>query len=142
MLDNPLTSNIQFYLLSSIRHMAFGKYETPKPTPVPTFLQFLKTLSKGAEGKTRFQVDIIWLPGKFQNVTLQTHAFRYQCSEDHPLFTEIQEYLEGQKSKNFSPRLDIIVDSIDDRTIDLVENEKIKGQWEKLGTNAMKYKNP
>jgi len=122
--------------------MPFGTYETPKPTPVPTFLQFVKTLAKGAEGKTRFQVDIIWLPGKFQNVTLQTHAFRYQCSENHPLFTEMREYLVSQKDKNFSPRLDIVVDSIEERTITLSENQRVKGQWEKLGENAFKYKNP
>jgi hypothetical protein len=122
--------------------MTFGKYETPKPEPVPTFLQFLKTLSKGAEGKTKFQVDIIWLPGKFQNVTLQTHAFRYQCSDSHPLFAEIQQYLEHQKTQNSSPRLDIVIDSIEERTIDLSENAKVKGSWEKLGTNAYKYKNP
>lgn len=121
--------------------MPFGTYETPKPPTVPTFLQFVKTIAKGAEGKTKFQVDIIWLPGKFQNVTLQTHAFRYQCSENHPLFAEIQQYLEGEKTKNFSPRLDIVIDSIDDRTITLTENERIKGNWEKLGANAYKYKN-
>jgi len=122
--------------------MPFGKYETPKPTPVPTFLQFLKTIVKGVEGKTKFQVDIIWLPGKFQNVTLQTHAFRYQCSDTHPLFTEIQEYLKSQENQNHSPRLDIVIDSISDRTITLTENDKVKGNWEKLGANAFKYKNP
>ena len=122
--------------------MTFGTYETPKPTPVPTFLQFIKTLAKGAEGKTKFQVDIIWLPGKFQNVTLQTHAFRYQCSDTHPLFTEIQGYLKSQETKNFSPRLDIVIDSVSERTITLSENDKVKGNWEKLGANAYKYKNP
>lgn len=122
--------------------MPFGTYETPKPTPIPTFLQYVKTLSKGAEGKTKFQVDIIWLPGKFQNVTLQTHAFRYQCSENHPLFAEIQEYLKGEAIKNFSPRLNIVIDSIDNRTITLTEDGKVKGVWEKLGNNAWKYKNP
>lgn len=122
--------------------MAFGKYDTPKPEPIPTFLQFLRTISKGAEGKTKFQVDIIWLPGRFQNVTLQTHAFRYQCPESHPLFGEIQEYLKLEILKNNSPRLDIVIDSIEDRTIDLTENPKIKGCWKKLGTNAYKYENP
>lgn len=122
--------------------MPFGSYETPKPVPVPTFLQFLKTLVKGAEGKTKFQVDIIWLPGKFQNVTLQTHAFRYQCDESHPLFSEIPKYLKSLESQNTCPRLDIVITSISERTITIEENGKVKGTWEKLGTNAYKYKNP
>ena len=122
--------------------MPFGKYETPKPEPTPTFLQFLKTANKGIEGKTRFQVDIVWLPGKFDNVTLQTHKFRYVCTPDHPLYTEVQEYLRDQMSKGGSPRLNIVVDSIEERTIDLTEDSKVKGSWEKLGANALKYKNP
>ena len=122
--------------------MAFGKYETPKPPQVPTFLQYLRTIGKGVEGKTKFQVDIIWLPGKFQNVTLQTHAFRYQCDENHPLFGEIQGYIEVEVSKDSSPRLDIVIDSIKERTIDLGENPKVNGTWEKLGQNAYKFKTP
>lgn len=141
-LDNPNKPNIQFYLLSSICYMTFGTYETPKPPQVPTFLQFIKTLAKGAENKTKFQVDIIWLPGKFQNVTLQTHAFRYQCAENHPLFVEMQRYLESETSKNSSPRLDIIISSISDRRISLFENTKVMGNWEKLGANAYKFKSP
>lgn len=122
--------------------MPFGKYETPKPTPVPTFLQYIKTVGKGVEGKTRFQVDIVWMPGKFNNVTLQTHAFRYQCDENHPLYTEMQEYIRNAVLTGVCPRLDIVIDSIADRTIDLTENPKVKGTWENLGGNAYKYKNP
>lgn len=122
--------------------MPFGKYETPKPEPVPTFLQYVRTIGKGVEGKTKFQVDIVWLPGKFQNVTLQTHAFRYQCAENHPLFVEMVEYINSEFSKGSSPRLDIVVSSIELREIDLSENTKIKGAWEKLGANAFKFKNP
>jgi len=122
--------------------MTFGKYETPKPTPVPTFLQYLRTVGKGVEGKTRFQVDIVWTPGKFDNVTLQTHAFRYQCDSNHPLYLEMQEYLKSEVSKGSSPRLDIVIDSVETREITLSENTKIKGTWEKLGTNAYKFKNP
>jgi len=122
--------------------MPFGKYETPKPTPIPTFLQYIKTISKGVEGKTRFQVDIIWLPGKFDNVTLQTHAFRYQCDSNHPLYLEMQEYVKNNFSEGQHPRVDIVIDSIAEREITLSENFKVKGSWEKLGSNAWKYKNP
>lgn len=122
--------------------MPFGTYETPKLPTIPTFLQFLRTCGKGVEGKTKFQVDIIWLPGKFQNVTLQTHAFRYICSEDHPLFTEAVEYVKSEHAKGSSPRLDIVIDSLEGKTITLTEDSKRKGTWEPLGQNAMKFKNP
>lgn len=122
--------------------MPFGSYETPKPTPTPTFLQYIRTISKGVEGKTKFQVDIIWTPGKFNNVTFQTHAFRYQCDENHPLYLEAQEYIKDELLKDFSPRLDIVILSIEERKIELIENQKVKGKWEKLGQNAVKYKNP
>lgn len=120
--------------------MPFGSYDTPKPPTVPTFLQFLKTISKGVEGKTKFSVDLIWLPGKFQNVTLQTHAFRYICDESHPLFTEVPTYFEAVVLGNVYPQLEIVIDSIEKRTISVSESHRKRGQWEKLGTNALKFK--
>lgn len=133
---------IQLNSLSYVVIMPFGKYEPTIKPPLPTFFQYIRTIGKGVEGKTKFQVDIIWLPGKFNNVTLQTHAFRYQCSEDHPLYGEIQEYLQLEISKGSSPRLDIVIDSIEDKTIDLTENPKVGGTWEKMGTSAFRFKNP
>jgi len=120
--------------------MPFGTYDTPKPEPTPTFLQFVRTISKGVEGKTKFTVDIIWLPGKFDNVTLQTHAFRYQCSPSHPLYNEMREYVQSFESTNSSPRLEIVIASIEERKITLQENPKFKGCWEKLGSNAFRFK--
>jgi hypothetical protein len=122
--------------------MPFGSYETPKPPAPPTFLQFLKTIGKGVEGKTKFDVDIVWLPGKFQNVTLQTHAFRYICDESHPLFNEVQEYLKIVVPGNNYPRLEIVIDSIEKRTISVIESTRKTGTWEKLGSSAMKFKVP
>jgi len=122
--------------------MPFGKYETPKLPPVPTFLQYLKSCSKSVEGKTRFAIDIIWLPGKFDNVTLQTHAFRYVCDSSHPLYTEMQEYVKDKVSEGSYPRVDIVIDSIEAREVTLSENPKAKGSWEKLGSNALKFKSP
>jgi hypothetical protein len=120
--------------------MSFGTYETPKPPTTPTFLQYIKTISKGAEGKTKFAVEFIWLPGTFQNVTLQTHAFRYICDESHPLFSEIQQYFESEVPRSNAPRLEIVISSIEDRTIEVSENNRKKGLWEKVGSNGLKFK--
>lgn len=120
--------------------MPFGSYETPRPTPTPTFLQYTKTCGKSVQGKTKFGVEVIWLPGKFNNVTLQTHAFRYICDENHPLYSEVQSYLELVVVGNSYKRLDIIIDSIEDKRITIQESTRVNGQWEKLGANAFKFK--
>ncbi len=121
--------------------MPFGRYEVEKPTPVPTFLQYVKTIGKGVEGKTRFQVDVIWLPGKFDNVTLQTHAFRYICSENHPLYQEIKEYCSDIVSRGAVPKLHIVITEASSGEIEVSEDNKNKCEWKPLGSNAFKASN-
>lgn len=120
--------------------MAFGTYDTPKIPPPPTFLQYIKTVSKGAEGKTKFAIDIVWMPGKFNNVTLQTHAFRYICDESHPLYGDIKQYFKDLVLGPVSPQLEIVIDSIRERKISVLESTTKKGEWSALGSNAFKFK--
>lgn len=122
--------------------MKFGTYDTPKPETKPTFNQFIKTCGKGVEGKTKFQVEIVWLPGKFDNLTIQTHAFRYICNPDHVLYTELPVYLRKCILEGKAPRLDVVIASIEERRISIFDDPKKIGQWEALGTNALKFKNP
>lgn len=126
-------------LSSSSKPMPFGSYETPKPVTVPTFLQYTKACGKGVQGKTKFGVEIIWLPGKFDNVTLQTHAFRYICAENHPLYGEVKSYLSLVVVGSIYKRLDIVIDSIEEKTITVLESTRISGTWNSLGTNAFKF---
>lgn len=120
--------------------MSFGSYDTPKSPTKPTFFQYLKSAHKNIEGKTKFGVEIIWLPSKFQNVTLQTHAFRYICNEDHPLYNESIEYCSTLDGSNMRQRLDITIDSIENKKITVSESTRKSGQWEKLGQTAWKFK--
>lgn len=120
--------------------MPFGTYDTPKPPTLPTFLQFVKTVGKGVEGKTKFPVDIVWMPGKFNNVTLQTHAFRYVCDEGHPLYGEIKAYFESLDFQGNHAQLDIVIISAKERTISLDNSGRKHGTWEKMGSNAYKFK--
>lgn len=122
--------------------MQFGTYDTPKPEPKPTFNQYIKTVGKGVEGKTKFQVEIVWLPGRFDNLTLQTHGFRYICDNEHPLYSELPEYIKLCVLDGKAPRLDIVIASVEERRISLFDDPKKMGQWEKLGGNAYKFKNP
>ncbi len=120
--------------------MPFGSYETSKPVALPTFLQYTKVCGKGVETKTKFGVEIVWLPGKFDNVTLQTHAFRYICDPSHPLYSEIRQYLEVVVVGDCYKRLDITIDSVEKKTITVSESSRVKGSWETLGGNAFKFK--
>lgn len=122
--------------------MPFGTYDAPKPEPKPTFNQYLKTCGKGIEGKTKFQVEIVFLPGKFDNLTIQTHAFRYICNPDHPLYNELPKYLLQCESEGKAPRLDVVIASVENRQISVFDNSKVVGQWEKIGANMFKFKNP
>lgn len=123
----------------------FGTYDTPKMPVIPTFLQYLKTANrKGVENKTKFPVEIIWLPGKFDNVTLQTHAFRYVASPNNPLYGDIIDYAdecwteEATKPGTKYPRLEIVILDFDAKTIAVTENDKKLIVWEPLGANALK----
>ncbi len=118
--------------------MPFGTYEIPKSTPIPTFLQYLKLIGKGVEGKTKFHIEVIWLPGKFDNVTLQTHAFRYICDANHPLYDEVKGYCSNLLSRGTVPRLQIVISSVEARRIEVLEDPKIKVEWKSLGENAFK----
>ena len=112
--------------------MPFGTYDLPEPERKPTFLQYLKTtkLAKGVEGKTKYPVEVIWLPGKFDNVTLQTHAFRYVATPNHPLYNDCIEYCKMLKREYdtfegtvfTTPRLDIVITSIADKSIEVTPN--------------------
>ncbi len=120
--------------------MPFGSYEADKPAKLPTFLQYLKICSKGVEGKTKFPVEVIWLPSKFQNVTLQTSAFRFICSETHPLYSELLEYFKDDDVFSGAKQLHIVVSSIKEGTIEVGEASKVNGNWESLGKTAYKFK--
>jgi len=120
--------------------MPFGSYEADKPVKLPTFLKYLKLCGKGVEGKTKFAVEIVWLPGKFTNVTLQTNVFRFICSESHPLYSELLEYFKDDDVFSGAKQLHIVITSIKEATIEVGEASKVNGNWEKLGKTAYKFK--
>lgn len=120
--------------------MVFGTHEAEMPKKVPTFLQFIKSCGKGVEGKTRFGIEVVWLPGEYDNVTIQTHAFRFICSPNHLLYNGFQQYTSDIKLEHTYKRVDIVVTSIRDATIELLESPRVKGNWSKMGKNAFKFK--
>lgn len=117
--------------------MPFGSYDAPKKEKTPTLLQFCKTAKKAIVGKTKFGVQTIWLPGKFDNVTLQTHAFRVIVSNSHPLYSEVIEYSKIIVIGNRYDRLDVVIDDLEDAKFSVVESTRVAVQWSKLGENGL-----
>lgn len=116
--------------------------EVPKNPTIPTIRQYAKTCGEGIIGKTKFQVGIVWLPGQFNNVTLQTHAFRLVIDENDPSFDSYKEHFGGIKTKTTCPRLDVTITNLEPLRYKVSENPKTKGSWEKLGKNGLKFTDP
>lgn len=112
----------------------------PKREKLPTFLQYLKTakLSKGVENSTFFNIELIWLPSKFDNVTLQTHAFRYVITPEMPLYTPMVEYCENLPDDKI-PQMGVTIVSLEEKTIKIVQHPKKLVEWETLGVNGVKF---
>lgn len=119
--------------------MAFGTYEAPKRECKPTFFQYLKTVSpKGIEKKTKYRVELIWLPGKFDNVTLQTHAFRYVAEPNNPLYKDVLEFING--AENVCPTIEIVITSFKDKTIEVSLNNAKRVALERIGSMGIRFK--
>lgn len=118
--------------------MPFGKYEAPKQENKPTFLQYLKTVSpKGIENKTKYRVELIWTPGKFDNITLQTHAFRYVAQPDNPLYNDTLDFLSG--AGEICPAIEIVITSFKDKAIEVSLNESKRVKLERIGTMGVRF---
>ncbi len=116
-------------------------FDTPvdpdKPKQLPTLSQYLKSCTKVQLGQT-FQVEIIWLPNKFSNFTLQTHAFRVRISESNAMYAtldSVTKHLTGDKT---AWGIKVHEDKSGKYTI--VPMEKKKGEWGPLGANGITYK--
>lgn len=120
--------------------MTFGSYEPSPKTTIPTFFQYVKTVGKGVEGKTKFAVDLVWIPGKFDNVTLQTHAFRYVCDPNHALYRDVLDFFANAVFEDEHPQMAIVISSIAKKTITIELNPKRLGVWENIGTMGYKFK--
>lgn len=122
-------------------HKMFNKtYPKAKKENAPTINQFLKSLpSKTKVLDQTFFVEIIWLPGKFDNVTLVTHAFRIIIPPSHELYSEINKEFSTDNDFAKIPAIGITVepDRSGDFSIKPMENKK--GEWSTIGANGVKF---
>lgn len=116
----------------------FAEYTNEKPKVVPSFTSFLKTANEAIQGKTRFGVEMIWLPGKFPNFTLQTHAFKISVSENNPLFKELEIFVQEEPRDGSALRVDVIITDIESGTYRLERAKRQKVKYSKVGSMALK----
>lgn len=114
-------------------------YQAPKKVQLPTVFQYLKTLKKNSkEIQQLFQVEIVWLPNKFNNVTLQTHKFRLILNETHPLYQHLVVAFDDIEAFGESKSFGIRVLSQETGDFKLEEMAK-RGQWSQLSTTAYRW---
>lgn len=116
----------------------FGKYQADTPKPLPSFTSYLKEHESSKVLSQHFGIEIIWVPGKFPNYTLQTHAFRLSISKNHPLFTALNDFMLDVGDDLVTKRFDIVVTDAESKEFELRENVKKKVQWKWLGRTGFK----
>lgn len=112
----------------------FGvRFEQGEQRKKPTILQFVKTLPKDIEQFTS-TVELIWLPGNFNNYTLECEHFRVSISATHPLFGVISENIDALTQSPST--LDCCIESKNPLSYVLVENTTTKGTWHFIGGDS------
>lgn len=66
-----------------------------KPPKLPTIAQFVKQTKKPSSNPS-LVIEIIWIPGKFDNYTLQTGKFRAIITPNHPFYKALGDIFRDQ----------------------------------------------
>lgn len=119
----------------------FGKeYGQPQREKLPTLKQYVSSLPKTSKAlQQTFQVEIVWLPGKFDNFTLQTHAFRLVITPKHPLYEQLA--IAFDDLEEFGANRSIGLD-IKDRTtlsFEVAEMPTKRGVWKQIGQSGFRF---
>lgn len=119
----------------------FGKkYSQPQRESIPTLFQWVKTLKKDSkELQQVFMVEIVWLPGKFDNVTLQTHKFRLILSPTHELYQQFLIAFDDLEVFGEDTKVGLRITNQETLEFEIEEMSGTKGKWTQLSSNAYKY---
>lgn len=104
-----------------------------KKEKAPTLRQYLKELPKDAKD-IKSTVRLIWLPGRWENYTLQTDDFRVIVSRGHKLFNSLRDNLDAFTKG--TETLDVIVTDRAKISFRLSVNDEERGEWFFVGGDA------
>jgi hypothetical protein len=115
-----------------------GDYNAPVQEKKPTLLQWIRAnkVTPGTK-KTKFLVEIIFLPGKFDNYTLVTHAFRVIIPKTHALYAA---FTEPNLLKDLDSEGALSITNVDKDGKFSLSNHPAKGKWEEASPTMFKFK--
>lgn len=110
-----------------------------KPEKLPTLSQYIKRTAKTKRKSTQ-RVLLIWLPGKFDNFTLQTELCRVIISPKHPLYGHLRAFNSaGNESNEIGFNLEIT--DFDKASYMLVPHDR-DGSWTAIGESGIRWHEP
>lgn len=106
-----------------------------KPEKLPTLSQFIKR-TKEPKSKPLEIVNLVWLPGKFQNFTLQTGRYRVIISNKHPFYSLLGSFFAD--SNTAETPIAIRITDWGTGSYQLEEPKSI-GLWTEIGSSGYRW---
>jgi hypothetical protein len=114
----------------------FGVQTTDaKPEKKPTIAQFIKQ-TKRPKNNVRSVVNVVWLPGKFDNFTLQTDRFRVIITPKHVFYGGLQEFFANSSTAETPIGIEI---TDWDKGAYMLYEPKERGMWQELGDSGYRW---
>jgi hypothetical protein len=106
-----------------------------KPEKKPTISQFIKSTKK-PKANVRAIVNLVWLPGKFDNFTLVTDRFRAIITPKHVFYGGLQEFF----ANNETAETPIGIEITDwDKKAYMLYEPQASGLWRELGNTGYRW---
>ena len=115
----------------------FGvKASDAKREKLPTIRQFCKSTAK-SKYKSDGIVELVWLPGNFDNFTIQTDRFRILITKNHPFYQPLLDFFDGVNDRSCGFRVEIS----DWKSAEYIFHELSEGNgaWETIGESGYRW---
>lgn len=103
-----------------------------KPEKKPTIRQFIKA-NKKPKANVRCTVNLVWVPGKFDNFTLTTDRFRVIITPKHAFYRGLQEFFANSQTAETPIGIEI---TDWDKGAYMLYEPKENGCWGELGDSG------
>lgn len=106
-----------------------------KPEKLPTISQYLKR-TKEPKSKPLSLVTLVWLPGKFDNFTLNTNLYRVIISPKHPFYGLLRDFFADSSTAETPIAIRITDWKLGSYQL---EEPKSVGMWQELSTSGYRW---